>query len=305
MRNALKYMVYGSSDTFDVDRIIDLLGSYEKFVAVRDTGDGTAYKVDGVRNGVYVGQAGDSRGTKALASEDGAAARSALDAYRAQLEEEQLLGDDVFGRVVPTTPAPATPLPKPDPAPIEATGADSASKAREALRFFFSANGEIFRTFLLDEVVRAADALSREALMTLTATPVARALDALPAPPFVKSANRALLDALAPPLTEKDEKVLASIRKLLAFFAGEYDPTADADVVSASTGGGTSATASGSWTLTGLDPATLEQAQELLPVLQEYRIESRDFAAQIVARLAELQASRAIGFFRDRVTQSA
>ena len=42
-------MVYGESKTFDVDRVIDLLQALEKFVAVRDTGDGTAYKVDGVQ----------------------------------------------------------------------------------------------------------------------------------------------------------------------------------------------------------------------------------------------------------------
>ena len=56
---------------------------------MRDTGDGTAYKVDGVRGGVYVGQAGEARGTKALKDEDGAAARSALDAYRAEVEQAQ------------------------------------------------------------------------------------------------------------------------------------------------------------------------------------------------------------------------
>ena len=46
------------------------------------------------------------------------------------------------------------------------------------------------RGFLLDEVVRAADALSREALAELTATPAARALDALPAPGLIKSVVR-------------------------------------------------------------------------------------------------------------------
>merc|ERR1719182_849539 len=69
LRAALRYMVFGSGeagDSFDADRMIDLLQALEKFVAVRDTGDGTAFKVDGVRGGVVVGQAGDSLGTKAL-----------------------------------------------------------------------------------------------------------------------------------------------------------------------------------------------------------------------------------------------
>ena len=38
MRDALRYMVYGDSQTFDVERLIDLLQALEKFVAVR-TGD--------------------------------------------------------------------------------------------------------------------------------------------------------------------------------------------------------------------------------------------------------------------------
>merc|ERR1719353_2667847 len=38
LRAALRYMVYGKTRTFDVDRMIDLLQALEKFVAVRDTG---------------------------------------------------------------------------------------------------------------------------------------------------------------------------------------------------------------------------------------------------------------------------
>merc|ERR1719324_412407 len=49
MRDALKYMVYGKEGVLDVDRIIDLLQALEKFVAVKDYGDGSAFKVDGVR----------------------------------------------------------------------------------------------------------------------------------------------------------------------------------------------------------------------------------------------------------------
>ena len=45
MRDALKYMVYGKEGVLDVDRIIDLLQALEKFVAVKDYGDGSAFKV--------------------------------------------------------------------------------------------------------------------------------------------------------------------------------------------------------------------------------------------------------------------
>ena len=70
--------------------------------------------------GVYVGQAGDARGTKALRDEDGATARSALDAYRAEVEQEQQRSGkaDVFvGSVVPTSLPPSTPTPPPSDPP--------------------------------------------------------------------------------------------------------------------------------------------------------------------------------------------
>ena len=38
-------MVYGKSDTMDVDRLIDMLQALEKFVAIKEQGDGTSYKV--------------------------------------------------------------------------------------------------------------------------------------------------------------------------------------------------------------------------------------------------------------------
>ena len=36
LRAALRYMVYGQGESFDVDRMIDMLQALEKFVAVRD-----------------------------------------------------------------------------------------------------------------------------------------------------------------------------------------------------------------------------------------------------------------------------
>ena len=331
MRSALRYMVYGESDTFDVERVIDLLQALEKFVAVRDTGDGAAYKVDGVRGGVYVGQAGDSRGTKALKDEDGAAARSALDAYRAEVEEtQQLAGDDVFvGRVVPTR-GPASPRPSAAAAAAaaattaattattteEATAAaaaeetaQAASNAREALRFFFSDDGELFRGFLLDEVVNAADALSRSALAQLVASPVAGALGALPMPGPVRRINEQLFTSLAPPLTEKDEKVVAALQKLIAFFAGDLDLESAAVEQGEQAGGpqqpGSAAGGGGLAAVAPPDAETLQKVRAVLPVLQEHQAEMQAFGLEIVIRLTELQTARAFGFVRDRVAGSA
>ena len=159
MREALRYMVYGEGKTFDVDRVIDLLQALEKFVAVRDTGDGTAYKVDGVRGGVYVGQAGDVRGTNRLDADGDAKARSALDAYRA----EGVVGVTEGFSDVCLAPAPAPSPPAAAPPPAQSAEDKTASTTREALGFFFSDDGQVFRDFLVEEVVAAADALSREA----------------------------------------------------------------------------------------------------------------------------------------------
>merc|ERR1719353_2510202 len=39
LRAALKYMVYGQSERFDVDRVIDMLGALERFAAVKKLAD--------------------------------------------------------------------------------------------------------------------------------------------------------------------------------------------------------------------------------------------------------------------------
>lgn len=45
LRAALRFMIYGKGTTLDVDRVIDMLQALEKFVAVKDLGDGSAFKV--------------------------------------------------------------------------------------------------------------------------------------------------------------------------------------------------------------------------------------------------------------------
>lgn len=273
LRSALQYMVYGPSQTFDVDRLIDLLQALEKFVAVRDTGDGSAFKVDGVRGGVDVGAAGDMKGTKALVVEPSGSGLAA--------PPPPPLGPPLFladaGNAQRLT--------------AEGEAAETAAKAREALTFFFSDDGEVFRGFLLDEVVRAADALSREALAELALTPAAEALSRFPAPP----GSRALIRALSPPLAPADQKVIASIRKLTDFFLGNLD-LSGADAAA-------TARSNNPAVLRGIapDPAAVRQAQALLPVLRDNQLEMSRFGLQIVSRLTELQATRALGYVRKQV----
>lgn len=130
LKAAFRYMVYGQSDTLDVDRIIDMLQALEKFVAVKDSGDGSAFKVDGIRGGVYVGKGGDSVGTKKV---------------------------DLTG--TSTTFATATVAPASTDAPTDVT--------KEALKFLFSDDGYLLREFILEETCNMVDALSRDAAREL------------------------------------------------------------------------------------------------------------------------------------------
>jgi len=302
MREALRYMVYGEGKTFDVDRVIDLLQALEKFVAVRDTGDGTAYKVDGVRGGVYVGQAGDARGTRALDADGDAKARSALDAYRAEAVEGVSDGFSDAGFAAAASAAAATSsssVAASAARTVESEAQAQASTAREALGFFFSDDGQVFRDFLVEEVVAAADALSREALQNLILTAPGRALDRLPQPRFVRAFNREVRDALAPKPTESDEKVLSSIRRLLDFFLGDLD--------AAGTDPSPPPNSNSPAVLRSLvpDQAARARAVALLPILRENQQDMRAFGLTIVGRLAELQTGRALGLVRSRIGAQA
>lgn len=66
LKAALRYMVYGREGSFDAEKLIDLLQALEKFTAVRDEGDGSAFKVDGVRGTKDLGTAGDFAGTQTM-----------------------------------------------------------------------------------------------------------------------------------------------------------------------------------------------------------------------------------------------
>lgn len=180
---------------------------------------------------------------------------------------------------------------------MESEAQAQASTAREALGFFFSDDGQVFRDFLVEEVVAAADALSREALQNLILTAPGRALDRLPQPRFVRAFNREVRDALAPKPTESDEKVLSSIRRLLDFFLGDLDaagtdppPNSNSPAV-----------------LRSLvpDQAARARAVALLPILRENQQDMRAFGLTIVGRLAELQTGRALGLVRSRIGAQA
>ena len=130
LKAAFRYMVYGQSDTLDVDRIIDMLQALEKFVAIKDTGDGSAFKVDGIRGGVYVGKGGDAVGTKKV----------------------NLAETATFASSSSSSSAPSE---------------GSSDVTKEALKFLFSNDGYLLRDFMLEETCNMVDALSRDAAREL------------------------------------------------------------------------------------------------------------------------------------------
>ena len=177
LRAALRYMVYGREGEFDAEKLIDLLQALEKFSAVRDEGDGTAFKVNGVRGNRVVGAAGDFRGSQAVDASD---RDTDIDGGRFRISSvtngvPRLTGSSNGGN-------------------------DDQKSTREALRFFFGPEGEVFREFMLEEIVTVVDASSRQAVQEL----VRRiGLSGVPVP--------SLFRALNPTLSDEDKRVSALV----------------------------------------------------------------------------------------------
>ena len=171
LKAALRYMVYGKEGLFDAEKLIDLLQALEKFTAVRDDGDGSAFKVDGVRGMKVVGTAGDFAGSQQVDTSD----------------RETDVGDGKFR------------LSNSDSLQIENQKEKDEKTVREALRFFFSPEGQVFREFMLEEIVTVVDASSRDALFELQKS---LGLNNLPVPSFLR--------ALSPELSPEDKRVRES-----------------------------------------------------------------------------------------------
>lgn len=242
LKAALRYMVYGPDQKFDAERLIDLLQALEKFVAVRDAGDGSAFKVNGVRGSKNVGSAGDFRGSQKVDISD--------------------RDDDVAGGKFRVSDESQS-------APLATASGDQNSdedNAREALRFFFSPEGEVFREFMLEEIVTVVDASGRGAVLEITRN---LGLNNLPLP--------SLFRALNPELSDGDKQMVQQIGKLIQFLLGDFE--------GAMGGQGN-----------GRGVANNEQLRKLLPVLQEYAPQLRRYGTLLVTRLSEKSLSRGLNW---------
>eukprot|EP00980_Cylindrotheca_fusiformis_P006630 scaffold1390_cov138-Cylindrotheca_fusiformis.AAC.33 len=239
LRAALRYMVYGKEGKFDAERVIDLLEALEKFKSIKDDGDGSAFKVDGVRGSRAVGRAGDFRGSQLV---DTSERDSDIDGGRFRVSN---IGGSVSAQ----------------------QSEDDQDTAREALRFFFSPEGETFRDFLLEEVVTVVDASSREALQELSRR---LGLATLPVPSFFRALN--------PELSENDKRMVQQIGTLVRFLFGDFETIAEGGIGAQQT-----------------------RLRGLIPVLTEYRPQLQDFGRTLVARLTEKTLSRGLNWASQRL----
>ncbi|RLM79479.1 hypothetical protein C2845_PM12G30890 [Panicum miliaceum] len=98
-------------------------------------------------------------------------------------------------------------------------------KARAALAFLLSERGNFFREFILDEIVKAIDAVSREQLIQIAAS--FGVGNATPVFSMVPVRARALL----PTITEEDRVILNNVEKVVKFLtSGTATTTMNGDV---------------------------------------------------------------------------
>lgn len=185
LRATLRYMIYGRDGNFDAENLIDLLQALEKFTAVRDDGDGSAFKVNGVRGMKTVGSAGDFVGSQQV---DISERNTDIDGGRFRLNAatgNQLAGTRIGSLATATSET------------VTSTINDQET-VRGALAFFFGTEGDVLREFMLEEIVTVVDASGRNALQELGRTLGLNRLP-IPVPSFIRAIN--------PELSENDKRV--------------------------------------------------------------------------------------------------
>ena len=258
LQAALKYMIYGRDGVFDAENAIDLLQALEKFKSVRDDGDGSSFKVNGVRGTKVVGSAGDFRGSQVVDTSE----RDADSRFR--------LSNGSSSGPLATGPYSSNRLSSNGSSTLAQQQPVQAQRdqqtVREALRFFFSPEGEVFREFMLEEIVNVVDASGRGAIQELSRS---LGLNNFPVPGFVRALN--------PAITDKDRNITKQIRILFNFLMGDYSDTS----IASST-----------------------RLRQLLPVAREYAPQLRDFGLLLAARLTEKNLSRGMNWATEQLARN-
>lgn len=217
LQAALRYMVYGKRNVFDADRLIDLLEASEQFQVVSNTTRASAIVQPG-RNGFGAG-AGAAAPAPQPSPTDlfaalGLPQPGALPPPPRELEE--LLQPALAAMEAQQPALFAAALPTVGGSVGGGGGGTSDDQAREALKFVLSPEGALFRGFLLDELVKGIDALTR----VNAAQQVRNAgLDRLQVPVLLPGAVASV--PLAPVVTDEDRLMVSNVEKLLTFLLGK------------------------------------------------------------------------------------
>ena len=255
LKAALRYMVYGREGSFDAEKLIDLLQALEKFSAVRDEGDGSAFKVDGVRGTKNLGTAGDFAGTQQVQPNGDNNEKLEPSGGYSSVMGINLRGEGQVERDEKTV--------------------------REALRFFFSPEGYVFREFILEEIVSFVDASGREASQEVM---MALGLNNHPMP--------SLFRALSPKLSSNEKNQNQQMRKLAQFLLGDFEGAL---------------TSSNSIQFSSLSQSNdnlqrnSQRIRKILPVVREYSPQLREFATLLGVRLSEKIVSRGLNWASSRL----
>lgn len=255
LKATLRYMVYGREGSFDAEKLIDLLQALEKFTAVKDQGDGSAFKVDGVRGSKDLGTAGDFAGTQQVR----------VDAPKNNNEKPTGGYSAVMGINLRQ----------------EGQTERDEKTVREALRFFFSPEGNVFREFILEEIVSFVDASGREASEEVL---MALGLNNFPMP--------SLFRALSPKLSSNEKNQNKQMRKLAQFLLGDFEGAlVPSNSIQFSS-------------LSGANDNLQQNSQrirKILPVVREYAPQLREFATLLGVRLSEKLVSRGLNWASSRL----
>ena len=222
-------------------------------------GDGSAFKVDGQRGNVYVGKAGDAVGTKKLLENNDNNNNNEINMSLSPMKASSSISD---------------------------TNSDN-NNVREALKFFFSDDGLLFRDLIIDEITNSIDALSRDVLLNILARLTG----------FQPNQYPFLIRTLIPSLSNKDQKVVESITKLMKFLLNIPDNTSNGnndenvsllqnlqDVVSISR-----------------RQITRDNLTTWIPLLREFAPNIRSFGLIVLNKLFEKGSSRVLKASADAI----
>lgn len=232
LRAALRYMIYGKEGVFDAERLIDILMAFETFAVNSKSALGDGRDLSTGAPAAESNRAASGNG----ASSSGQPAFPVLPfpLFPFPPPPTGLFPPPPFFPFPPspfaapgmratpaaaqgTLPFPPNPfLPFPAaPAPGAAVPSAEGVRTREALRFMFSDQGKFFREFIMEELARSVDALSRDQARQVV---VALGLESVLVPVLLPGAKPFV--PLAPVVTEEDRKVVANITKIVAFLLG-------------------------------------------------------------------------------------